>query len=125
MSGTEVKKPFVIIGTSGSHDYLKDTSDRRYWPVNVPATIVDQSVEDSRQILETTSGKWIVETNERLSEAELNVLRRALAAPVVLRTVPAGECDGLHDEDAPTIYLCTRCFPIDLDDQDPEPHDTE
>jgi len=29
---------------------------------------------------------------------------------------PAGDddgqtCDGLHDEDAPLLYLCSRCFP--------------
>ena len=34
-----VGKPFVIIGTSGSHDYLKDgTGDRRYWPIRVALT---------------------------------------------------------------------------------------
>ncbi len=32
----EAKKLLVVIGTSGSHDYLKDTAhDRRYWPVRV------------------------------------------------------------------------------------------
>jgi hypothetical protein len=24
---------------------------------------------------------------------------------------PEPGCDGLHDESAPVIYLCTRCFP--------------
>jgi hypothetical protein len=30
----ETKKTLVLIGTSGSHDYLRDpTGDRRFWPV--------------------------------------------------------------------------------------------
>jgi hypothetical protein len=24
---------------------------------------------------------------------------------------PEETCDGIHDEDAPALYLCTRCFP--------------
>lgn len=31
----ESKKLLVVIGTSGSHDYLKDTTGR-FWPVRVP-----------------------------------------------------------------------------------------
>ncbi|HSX22347.1 MAG TPA: VapE domain-containing protein [Gaiellaceae bacterium] len=33
-------KKLVIIGTSGSNDYLRDgTGDRRFWPVTVPANV--------------------------------------------------------------------------------------
>lgn len=61
----------VIIGTSGSADYLNDTaSDRRLWPLSVPSA--RPSLEDG----EDSDG-----------------------------------CDGLHDESAPTQYLCSRCFP--------------
>jgi predicted P-loop ATPase len=35
---SEAKKPFMVIMTSGSHDYLKNTSDnRRFWPVQEPS----------------------------------------------------------------------------------------
>lgn len=30
-------KPLVVIGTSGSSDYLRDTGNKRYWPIVVPA----------------------------------------------------------------------------------------
>src|SRR5271154_3452198 len=34
----DAKRPLVVIGTSGSHDYLKDgTGDRRYWLLGDPA----------------------------------------------------------------------------------------
>ena len=57
----------VIIGTSGSTDYLDDmTGNQRFWPVSVQGGVV---VADDGQI-----------------------------------------CDGLHDEVAPTQYLCSRCF---------------
>lgn len=80
----------VIIGTSGSHDYLKDVSaDRRFWPVSAAsADIPPVSPEDRaivQEFVEVTGGTWLGE------------------AGVV--------CDGLHDEEAPAIYLCTRCFP--------------
>jgi len=33
---TRIDRKYVIIGTSGSHDYLKDgTGQRRFWPVSV------------------------------------------------------------------------------------------
>lgn len=58
----------VIIGTSGSTDYLLDgTGDCRFWPVHVPHRA---SAPDDGQV-----------------------------------------CDGLHDEDAPAQYQCSRCFP--------------
>lgn len=57
----------VIIGTSGSTDYLDDTTgNKRLWPVSVQGGVV---AADDGQI-----------------------------------------CDGLHDEVAPTQYLCSRCF---------------
>ena len=44
----ESKRPLVIIGTSGSTDYLKDTTgNRRYWPVaSPPADMPPLSAED-------------------------------------------------------------------------------
>ena len=65
---TRIDRKYVIIGTSGSQDYLKDgTGDRRFWPVSV--------------------------VSDRLSPDDKE------------------GCDGLHDESAPTQYLCSRCFP--------------
>ena len=84
------KRPLVIIGTTGSTDYLKDTTgDRRYWPV-VPSSVdaPPLSAEDHavvQRLVEATGGKWLVEAGE--------------------------SCDGLHDENAPAHYLCSRCFP--------------
>lgn len=63
------QKPLVVIGTSGSQDYLRDTGDRRFWPVPVAAPTSDEAPDDGQT------------------------------------------CDGLHDEDAPALYLCSRCFP--------------
>lgn len=69
-------KPLVVLGTSGSTDYLRDVApdqyrptrqDRRYWVVSVPHS-------------------------ERASNDGL-------------------DCDGLHDQNAPIQYLCSRCFP--------------
>lgn len=52
-------KKFVVIGTSGSPDYLNDTTgDRRFWPL-----VADEA-----------------------------------------------RCDGIHDENAPIQYLCSKCF---------------
>lgn len=86
---TEAKRPLVVIGTSGSTDYLMDsTGGRRFWPVTVAS-------DDGEG------------------------------------------CDGLHDEEAPAAYLCTRCFPDlgrgdlgrghddDEDDNRDEPPETE
>ena len=75
-----IDKHTVIIGTSGSLDYLNDTTgDRRFWPVSV---VSDRPSADDKE-----------------------------------------GCDGLHDESAPTQYLCSRCFPLrgDLSDS----HDYE
>jgi hypothetical protein len=45
----------------------------------------------------------------------------------VLRDPPSpGEsCDGLHDESAPSQYLCSRCFPQQLRGDLTEPQDDE
>lgn len=56
----------VIVGTSGSTDYLRDeTAGQRFWSVAPGPSPLD----------------------------------------------PVEICDGIHDEDAPPQYLCTRCFP--------------
>lgn len=90
MSEIESKRPLVIIGTSGSTDYLKDnTGARRYWPVAAasvdtpPATAEDLAV--AQRLVQATGGKWLVEAGEG--------------------------CDGLHEEGSPVQYLCSRCFP--------------
>jgi hypothetical protein len=84
----------VIIGTSGSTDYLSDaTGGQRFWPVNVP------------------QGESAPKDGQDVSQGE--------SAPKDGQDVPQGEsaskddqaCDGLHDEDAPAHYLCSRCFP--------------
>jgi hypothetical protein len=31
------KSPLIVIGTSGSLDYLVDDSTKRYWPVKIPS----------------------------------------------------------------------------------------
>jgi hypothetical protein len=63
----------VFIGTSGSTDYLDDTTgSQRFWPVRLEPSLPAEE----------------------------------------------GSCDGLHDENAPANYLCSRCFP-DLREGDP------
>jgi len=94
---TDVKRarPFVIIGTSGSTDYLKDTTgDRRYWPVSPPRNSIPPADDG---FMAAMAGKWLVEADEI--------------------------CDGLHDEGAPAHHLCSRCFPdlqADLGEHDEE-----
>jgi hypothetical protein len=57
-----------IIGTSGSLDYLNDsTAGKRFW------------------------------------QLAPEVLKEAVEA--------VDSCDGIHDENAPPQYLCTRCYP--------------
>ena len=110
------KRPLVIIGTSGSTDYLKDTTgNHRYWPVEVPSGDVppldEADAEVVKKLVELTGGTWIVEAKPRLK-----------VAPV------AEACDGLHDEGAPAQYLCSRCHPDrnDLDGgADPVEYDGE
>ena len=71
----------VILGTSGSTDYLHDTTgNQRFWPVSVPRG--DLAPDDGQS------------------------------------------CDGLHDDNAPSYYLCSRCFP-GLRGDLAEPQDTE
>lgn len=63
----EGAKPLIVVGMSGSIDYLKDeTGDRRFW---------------------------------------------SMSASPEMPAPTENLCDGIHDEDAPTHYLCTRCFP--------------
>lgn len=70
MTDPERERPFVVIGTSGSPDYLRDTTgDQRFWPV--------------------FSGGF----------------------PRPESTIDDETCDGLHDEEAPVLLLCSRCFP--------------
>lgn len=88
MSSVDDKRPFVVIGTSGSTDYLKDaTDDRRFWPVRV----------------EPSTGP--------LSQEDRAIVDRLVA--LHLEPIGADEeaCDGIHDDGAPAMYLCTRCFP--------------
>jgi len=93
---TAAKRPLVVIGTSGSHDYLKDTTgEKRFWPVREPSSGVVEPVSPE-------------------DRARLDAYLAATSGSVVVATVAAGEgdaCDGIHDEGAPLLYLCTRCFP--------------
>ena len=44
---TRTDRKYVIIGTSGSHDYLNDTTgDRRFWPVSV---VSDRPSSDDKE----------------------------------------------------------------------------
>lgn len=44
------KRHFVIIGTSGSHDYLKDsTGNQRFWPVKVPLVMKSNRKDDDHE----------------------------------------------------------------------------
>ncbi len=89
----EAKRALVIIGTSGSTDYLKDTDNRRYWPVVPNAVEADAPP---------------------LSAEDQAILKRLIEE----------NCDGLHDEGAPSHYLCSRCFP-DLRGDLAEPYEDE
>jgi len=83
-------RAFVIVGTSGSTDYLKDTTgDRRYWPVVVPTA----------------------PTAPLSQEAHARLDALIAAGPLsTLITVEPG-CDGVHVDGAPSQHLCTRCYP--------------
>lgn len=36
------KRPWIIIGTSGSHDYLREgAGSKRFWPVVIPLALTD------------------------------------------------------------------------------------
>lgn len=93
---TDGKRKLVVIGTSGSHDYLTDpTGGQRFWPVHVPPS------ENVKTIAP--------EDRERLDAFLAS--RTGTVAPA-LAVVDDGEaCDGVHDESAPAHHLCTRCFP--------------
>jgi len=74
-----LKKDLVVIGTSGSTDYLTDPrGDQRFWPEKISAD----------------------EAGPPLSAEDHSKLKALFMG-----------CDGIHDEGAPAIYLCTRCFP--------------
>lgn len=55
------KRPLIIIGTSGSHDYLKprENDNKRFWPVMVPRhheradPSTDPCVEEPDESVET------------------------------------------------------------------------
>ena len=107
---TAEAKKLVVIGTSGSHDYLKDTTGgRRYWPVRVPAELgAEPLLPEERAVVD----KLV-----------------AMSSGAALASDDEAVCDGIHDEGAPSHYLCTRCFP-DLVDRafrgdlvDPEEND--
>lgn len=47
----EAKKTLVVIGTSGSHDYLKDTGNKRYWVVGEPSAATAEPISPEDQAL--------------------------------------------------------------------------
>jgi hypothetical protein len=101
----------IVIGTSGSTDYLKDTSDRRYWHARVcPDPAADDLAKVGRRL-------W----------ADLLAAQRVDQ----IAAVDEADCDGIHDEDAPQQYLCSRCFSGDFltcgedDEDDPRREDQE
>jgi hypothetical protein len=92
-------KKLILIGTSGSMDYLDHArSDRRFWPVAVaaPSSAVPLSAED-RAIV------------DRLVALTPDPVPTVVGTPSV--DEDGQSCDGLHDEDAPVLHLCSRCFP--------------
>ncbi len=93
---SEDKRPFVMIGTSGSHDYLRDTSgDRRYWGVREPSTVSGKPLSlEARSLI------------DRLVAASSGFVE-----PKLIATDEEAVCDGVHDASASLQYLCTRCFP--------------
>jgi hypothetical protein len=99
-----VPRSFVIIGTSGSHDYLKDpTGDRRYWPVRV-------SSSTGPEVAELAEGTQL-SPEERTLLNDLIVSRPWVHDPKPIVVDEGGLCDGLHDEGSPEHYLCSRCYP--------------
>ena len=99
----KARRALVIIGTSGSTDYLKGTDNRRYWPVVPNAVEADAPP---------------------LSAEDQAILKRLIEAGGIEPVAREENCDGLHDEGAPSHYLCSRCFP-DLRGDLAEPYEDE
>lgn len=47
---------------------------------------------------------------ELTADEEAAVARLCTLSEEAVMAEPGG-CDGIHDEGAPLLYLCTRCFP--------------
>jgi hypothetical protein len=98
-------KKLVVIGTSGSTDYLLDVDqyrptrqDRRFWPVTVPPVDLATLRVDRAQLWAEAAEFW---------------------ADDGLR------CDGLHDEAAPIQYQCSRCPGLRGDLSEPQDDEYE
>lgn len=89
---------FVIVGTGGSYDYLKDsTANQRFWPVSAPLTAhVGPLAPEVARLLALSAEDPILVLPKPAQSAD---------------TDEDPPCDGVHDTGASPLYLCTRCFP--------------
>jgi Virulence-associated protein E len=104
-----MQRQFVIIGTGGSHDYLKDsTANQRFWSIRTPPQR-QLTLEEARLLNRLRA--LPADTFDKLLAAANSSLRHARRRHGSIVTDEDPPCDGIHDTGATPLCLCTRCFP--------------